>query len=152
MTRIMFVCTGNKCRSPFAAAVLRKMLADLGLGYESIDSCGTYNLGHEPRDPMMVKAAADLGYVLDGKTTYMGEVNWSETDLIIAMSEHHRNELTKVVPYKKWGHIRLFSEYFLGTTDDIPDPHYQTEAVYRKSAELIVKGCASYVERIKLNQ
>lgn len=152
MTRIMFVCTGNKCRSPFAAAVLQKMFANLGIGYENIDSCGTYDLGHEPRDPMMVKVAADMGYTLDGKTSYMGEVNWSDIDLIIAMSDQNRNELTKVVPYDKWNRIRLFSEYFLGTTEDIPDPHYQTEAVYRNAAELIVKGCAAYTERVKLNQ
>ena len=44
MEKIMFVCTGNMCRSPFAAAVLRKMFADIGLYPAGIASCGTYDL------------------------------------------------------------------------------------------------------------
>lgn len=150
MNQIMFVCTGNKCRSPFAAAVLQKMFADIGLGHVGISSCGTCDLGREPRDPMMVKVAADMGYTLDGETTYMDNVNWHEPNLIIAMSQYHRNELTKEVPYDKWNHIELFNEYFLGTTEAIEDPHYQTEAVYRKVAEQIVAGCAAFTEKIRM--
>src|SRR5574344_857392 len=152
MEKIMFVCTGNMCRSPFAAAVLRKMFADIGLDPAGIASCGTYDLGHEPRDPMMVNVSAELGYTLDGEAIYMGEVNWKEGSLIIIMSEYHRNELTKVVPYDKWNKIKLFNAYFLGKTGEVPDPHHQTEAVYRQSAEMIVRGCAAYIERIKVKE
>ncbi|MCF8169381.1 MAG: hypothetical protein K9J77_12325 [Rhodoferax sp.] len=42
--RVLFVCTGNICRSPTADGVLRKMLADQGLAdVVAADSAGTHD-------------------------------------------------------------------------------------------------------------
>ena len=67
-TRILFVCTGNICRSPTAEAVVRRMAADAGMADALVlDSAGTgdWHLG-EPPDPRGVTAAKTRGYQLDG--------------------------------------------------------------------------------------
>ena len=59
---VLFVCTGNICRSPTAEAIFRKLAADAGVGETMLaDSAGThaYHIG-EPPDPRAL-AAAEIG-------------------------------------------------------------------------------------------
>jgi protein-tyrosine-phosphatase len=55
---VVFVCTGNRARSPFAEALLRRRI---GFSEVSVDSCGTLDLGPLPALPEAVDAAARLG-------------------------------------------------------------------------------------------
>lgn len=145
---ICFVCSGNACRSPFAEAVLKKILADKGIENVGVCSVGTLNLNQAERDPKMVRIAAEFGYDMEGTTTYMGEVDYSDVDIILSMSKLHRDKLTSEVPYAKWGCIIPFCEYAGLEYDDVPDPHCQTEAVYRKTASMIIEGCEKIICRI----
>ncbi|MBV2264914.1 MAG: low molecular weight phosphotyrosine protein phosphatase, partial [Thauera sp.] len=68
MTRVLFVCTGNICRSPTAEGVARHLIATAGLGDRvEVDSAGThgYHVGEAP-DPRTQKAARLRGYDLSG--------------------------------------------------------------------------------------
>lgn len=146
--KICFVCSGNACRSPFAETVLKKMLADKGIENVEVCSVGTLNLNHAERDPEMVRIAAEFGYDMEGTTTYMGEVDYSDVDIILTMSKLHRDKLTCEVPYAKWSCIMPFCEYAGLEYDEVPDPHYQTDTVYRKAASMIIEGCEKIICRI----
>ena len=66
MTRVLFVCMGNICRSPTAEAVFRRLAAQRGLlGELEIDSAGThgYHVGESP-DARTQRAAAERKYDL----------------------------------------------------------------------------------------
>lgn len=64
ITSLLFVCTGNICRSPTAEGVMRKMARDAGLSLR-IESRAThgYHIG-EPPDPRTIRHAATRGYDL----------------------------------------------------------------------------------------
>ena len=66
--RILFVCTGNLCRSPLAEAAMRKLVEDMGLSSEfDLDSAGIgcWHPG-EPPHPLAVAVGAKRGYLVSG--------------------------------------------------------------------------------------
>ena len=58
---VFFVCTGNACRSPLAACILKKKLEDRGIE-ASVASAGTLDWGRNPRDEFYVKLSKEKGY------------------------------------------------------------------------------------------
>ena len=65
---VLFVCTGNICRSPMAEGVFRSMARQAGLDSAfTVDSAGTYD-GHtgEPPSRLAIEAAARRGYDISG--------------------------------------------------------------------------------------
>ncbi|NRA29741.1 MAG: low molecular weight phosphotyrosine protein phosphatase, partial [Parvularculaceae bacterium] len=67
MTKVLFVCLGNICRSPAAQGVFRKRAAAAGLNVE-VDSAGTgaWHAG-DPPDERMQQAALRRGYDLSAQ-------------------------------------------------------------------------------------
>src|SRR4051812_43873845 len=68
-TRVLFVCSGNICRSPTAEAVMRRLVDEAGLSDEiEVDGAGTggWHVG-DPPDPRARAAAARRGIELTGQ-------------------------------------------------------------------------------------
>lgn len=148
--RIVFVCTANMCRSAFAEAVMKQELDRNGIGDVEVMSVGIKDMGGLSRDPQMIRFAAEYGYTMSGSTVFFRDI-WQEVecaDIILAMSVYHRNELTKILPYNRWDRIHIFNEYCTGDKAEVPDPFFQTEAVYRRSIEMIINGCKNMLQKI----
>lgn len=144
--QICFVCSGNACRSPFAECVMRALLSRAGLMDIEVSSAGTIEWGRNPRDPMMTRIAKEMGYELTGETTCVTRESLWEADSIVVFSRHHRDAVTRVLDYAHWNRIILFSQLAFGTDEEIEDPNYQTEAVYRRVASRIEDGCRRLVD------
>lgn len=147
--KIVFVCTGNACRSALAEVVLRKMLNDEGVSGVEVASCGTKFYGDIDRDEVMCRIAAEHGYEMGGKAVPMTEELLDPADRIIVMTHHHRDEVTRLLAYPHWDRIVRFNEYCFGDPTDIPDPHYQTEYIYRTCFDTIERGCREIVKLLK---
>lgn len=128
MTRVLFVCLGNICRSPTAEAVLRALAAreapELGI---EVDSAGTagYHVG-EPPDPRTRQAAARRGYDLSSLRARMVEPrDFERFDLILAMDRENLRVLQRRAPADTHERLRLFLEFDpQGSAEDVPDPYY----------------------------
>lgn len=147
--RILFICTGNACRSPLAEAILRKMLSDNCIPDVEVASCGTKvpeGLDHEET---MCRIAVENGYEMGGKAVLMNEDLLNSADLIIVMTQHQRDQVTRLLSYDHWNRMVRFNEYCFGEPTDLPDPHYQTEHVYRTCFDTIERGCAEIIKKIK---
>lgn len=146
--KILFVCTGNASRSAAAEAVLNKMISDHGIEGVEVASCGTKVPGGLDREEVMCRIAAEHGYAMGGKAIPMSEDILDSADLIIVMTQHHRNEITRLLTYSHWNRIVRFNDYCFGEATDLPDPFYQSEHVYRTCFDAIERGCAEIVKRL----
>ena len=87
MTRVLFVCLGNICRSPAAEAVFAHLVAEAGLTHEiSTDSAGTggWHVG-EPADGRMREAAERRGITITSVARKVRASDFDQFDHIFAM-------------------------------------------------------------------
>ncbi|MFJ2033148.1 low molecular weight protein-tyrosine-phosphatase [Streptosporangium sp. NPDC087985] len=125
--RICVVCLGNICRSPMAEVVLRKTLADHGLGDAvSVDSAGTG--GWHQGNPMDERAAAMLaenGYDGSSHRARQFLADWfGRVDLVLAMDGENLRALHRLAP--TGADVRLFRSFDPAAPLDaeVPDPYY----------------------------
>ncbi|MDQ4059354.1 MAG: low molecular weight phosphatase family protein, partial [Actinomycetota bacterium] len=84
---ILFVCTGNQCRSALGAVVTRTLTEGLPV---EVTSAGTMVLPATPSPPETVTAASSLGYELgDHRSRPLTEVDASSFDLVIGFELQH---------------------------------------------------------------
>ena len=151
-TSILFVCTGNICRSPTAEAVAKAMAERTGKELV-LDSTGTgdWHVGERP-DPRAVKAAEARGYDLSGITARaVTDDDFIRFDHLIAMDEGHRRWLAEArsgrqLPETK---ISLLMDWSVGLArTSIPDPYYGEERDFETMLDLIEKGCQGLISRV----
>ena len=146
MTRVLFVCMGNICRSPTAEGVFRKMAADSRLEtHVEIDSAGThgYHVGAPP-DPRAIEHAAKRGYDLSVlRAREVSPRDFEHFDYVLAMDETNRRHLADMCPTHLRHKIELLLDYGGGEDDaEVPDPYYGKSADFERAIDLIESGCA----------
>lgn len=149
MTRILFVCMGNICRSPTAEAVVREMArreaVDVVL---ELDSAGThgYHAG-DPPDERAIQAAERRGIDMSGlRARQVEAVDFERFDLVLAMDERVHERLAGIAPHGFAGRVRLFLEYApeLGLRD-VPDPYYGGPAGFEEVLDLVEAGARGLI-------
>lgn len=144
--KIVFVCTGNASRSAAAEVILKKMLEDNGIQNVVVASCGTKVPDGLEREEVMCRIAAEHGYLMGGMSVPASEEVLNDADVVIVMTKHHRHQVTRILKYSNWNRIVLFNDYCFGEKTDLPDPHYQTEHVYRTCFDSIERGCQEIIK------
>jgi protein-tyrosine phosphatase len=139
--KVLFVCTGNICRSPTAEAVFRHHVTAAGLaGRIGMDSAGThgYHIG-EPPDPRSVAEGARRGFKLDAlRARKVRAEDFRLFDLILAMDSEHLAHLKALQPQGSKATVRLFLDYHPDTRGgDVPDPYYGNRTGFAHVLDLI---------------
>lgn len=94
VTRLIFVCTGNICRSPYAHYKAKQLFPDL-----EIASAGISAESNEPANPMAISVSEKFGVDLTPhRTTRFSEYQIMPTDLILIMDSYHKAYLQRSRP------------------------------------------------------
>ena len=152
MIRVMFVCTGNICRSPTAEGILRRMAADRGLSAEiESRSCGiiAYHTGESP-DARAAALAASRGYDLSGqRASQIKHADFHECDYLLAMDKSHLDAMRAMAPAGTEAKISLLLDHLPDSaTAEVPDPYYGGGAGFNQAFELIETGIAAFLNKI----
>jgi protein-tyrosine-phosphatase len=122
--RLLFVCTGNTCRSPMAEAIARRRAAELGYEHVAVTSAGVGAFDGSPASGGALRAAEAHDLDLSGhRSTFLTEEVAADADLILTMSPSH---LMRVMELGAGERAALLTSYAGGLEGvsgvGIPDP------------------------------
>lgn len=152
MIKILFVCTGNICRSPTADGVFRAKIAALGLeNLLGVDSAGTtgFHAGERP-DTRSQQAALQRGYDLSSLVSrQVIPSDYVEYDYLFALDTSHEQELLRRAPAEYAYKVKLFLP-FVGMVSprEVPDPYYGGEAGFEAVLDMLEDGCARLIDKL----
>ena len=144
-SRVLFVCSGNICRSPTAEAVMRQLVADAGLeGQIEVDSAGTggWHAG-DPPDERSTEAAARRGIELAGVARQVTPLDFENFDLVLSVDAENLQKLRRMAPPDCWAYVRLFG------WKDIPDPYYGGPDGFEIVLDMIEAGCRELLAELR---
>lgn len=151
MTRVLFVCLGNICRSPLAEALFKKHVTagDFGLHFET-DSCGTaaYHIGAHP-DERSRENARKNGLEYDHLGRKFSLKDFRRFDIIIAMDKANRLSLQKE-NLTDHGHIYLMRDFDpMGKGKDVPDPYYGGEDGFQQVFDILDRSTSTLLKKLE---
>ncbi len=150
MKHVIFVCTGNICRSPMAEGLLKH---ELGVGSDiKVTSAGIAAGEGMPPSTHSVTAMNDLGIdITDQRSCQLTPELVASADYLFVMTYGHLDAILMMYPEAgdKTYLVRHFIEDETLLHRDISDPIGQSEQVYRHCRDEIASAMESIVEFLK---
>jgi protein-tyrosine phosphatase len=149
---VLFVCTGNICRSPTAEAIFRKFVADAGMSDAIVaDSAGThgYHVG-EPPDPRAQEFAAARGYDLSAlRARRVERADFQRFHWVVAMDREHLAALSRMADPAAARKLKLMMSYAKELRDrDVPDPYYGGPQDFERVLDMLEDAARGLLDSI----
>ncbi|MBH9578234.1 low molecular weight protein-tyrosine-phosphatase [Inhella proteolytica] len=152
MTRVLFICMGNICRSPTAEGVFRAQVQAAGLAQHiEIDSAGThdYHVGAPP-DARSQEHARQRGYELGGlRARQLVAADFERFDLLLAMDEDNLARAARLATPAQRARLQLFMRYAPGLGTAVPDPYYGGPEGFEQVLDLVEAAGAGLLKALR---
>ena len=143
VSRILVVCQGNICRSPFAELLLAQSRPDL-----DVRSAGIAASGNDPVQPGARRVAEAMGFDLaPHRSTPLTEVEVEWADLIVGMEGRHVREVVRRWPAHREKAL-ILGDFLSSVPRTIPDPWGKSDAVFWLTFKQILKATEALAQRL----
>ena len=137
---MLFICTGNTCRSPIAEGIFNKQAKEKGIDWRAA-SCGLSAAGGQPAARNAVLVLNEYGIDLSGhRSRQVNEQMLQSVDMIFCVTRRHMDLLAATYPDMKYKMAVL--------SEEIPDPYGGDIEIYSKTAEIMQKAIESLIRGI----
>ncbi len=139
--KILFICSGNTCRSPMAEALMKNKYK--AIGDITVSSCGLYAFGGDSASRGSIEAMKTYGIDISShRSSAFSRYMIDEYDLFVVMTNEHKSALSQVVPEEK----------IIVLGGGISDPYGMDEDAYIEIAKQIDSALDDIVEMYKKTQ
>jgi protein-tyrosine-phosphatase len=147
LKKILFVCSGNTCRSPLAEGIARKIFPDRSATSVEVSSAGSSALEGMPASAHAVEVASrhDIDLTTH-QSCLLGRTVIKAADLIVTMGEKHRNTVGVIEPGALEYTVLLTD--FCDERGDVPDPIGGGIEEYESTFELICRCIEALAARL----
>jgi protein-tyrosine-phosphatase len=142
MRRVLFVCTGNTCRSPMAEAMFRAKAADLGI---EVKSAGVAAFDGQKASEHAIHALRERGISHDHVSQRLNEELIAWADIVLTMTASHKALVLSFFPQAA-EKVFTLCEYVDIGDKDIADPFGGGLEIYQQCADEIEQA----LERLRL--
>ena len=151
--RVLFVCTGNICRSPMAQGMFETQIERAGISDRvEADSAGThdFHVGEEP-DPRAQEATGKREVAIGRQRARQIEMkDFSHFDYIVVMDKHNLDLLRYLCPDERRDQLHLLLEYAPDHKQrEVPDPYQGDNKAFDRVLNMIEAGCLGLVDDIR---
>lgn len=158
MIRVLFVCTGNICRSPTAEGVFQALVEREGLAQAiAADSAGTHGWHQgEPPAPRSIEAAAQRSIDLSRQRSRpIQPADFQDFDYVLAMDNDNYRILAAKCPAGAKSQIDYFLDYAPSLDlREVPDPYYGGGRGFEDVLDMIglaSDGLLAHIRKVHLN-
>jgi protein-tyrosine phosphatase len=152
MVRILFVCTGNICRSPVAQGVFENVARREGLeGEITVDSAGTHGFytAGEPPDPRAQESVLSRGIDISGqRARLLAPEDCERFDYILTMDEDNYRVVSALC--RGNAVVRPFLDFAIDSPErEVPDPYYGGSGGFEYVLNLIEEASEGLLQEIR---
>lgn len=146
MTKILFICHGNICRSPMAEFVMKKLVSDEGISSEvSVSSAATSTeeLGNDIHTGTQKKLISMKIPFSPRRARQITKKDYFEYDFLIVMDENNKRNLMHIIGNDRENKVHKLLDFTQRKGQDIADPWYtgNFDETYRD----VLEGCKGLI-------